>query len=175
MKNRLLIILLITLLNLISGGEARGNRPGDVVKLGQGKSFKPAADKDRIWVLSPRSRPEGDQDLIIYELDPISLRPLSIERVNSRPGSVRLSGEGLLLQSPDGRALYAFWNEPDARREFANRLMFSAFDKATRKWNAPITVNDDQAASKDRSKGGRNPDRQLSTGNWIAAGCRLRP
>jgi isochorismate hydrolase len=32
------------------------------------------------------------------------------------------------MQSPDGRALYAFWNEPDTRRQFANRLMFSAFD-----------------------------------------------
>jgi hypothetical protein len=76
MKNRLLIILLITLLNLTSGVEARGKRPGDVVEIGQGKSFKLVADKDRIWVMSPRSRPEGNQDLILYELDPVSLRPL---------------------------------------------------------------------------------------------------
>jgi outer membrane receptor protein involved in Fe transport len=139
--------------------EASGNRPGDVVEIGQGKSFKLVADKDRIWVLSPRSRPEGDQDLILYELDPVSLRTLWSEKVNSRPGSIRLSGEGLLLQSPDGRALYAFWNELDSRREFANRLMFSAFDKTTRKWKSPVTVNDDQAATTHSFQGaGVGPD-----------------
>jgi hypothetical protein len=130
-----------------SGGEASDERLSDSIQIGKGKSFKLVTDKDRIWVLSPQSRPDGDQDLILYELDPISLRPLSSERVNPQPGSVRLSGEGLLLQSPDGRTLYAFWNEPDTRRQFANRLMFSAFDKATRKWKAPITVNDDHAAT----------------------------
>jgi hypothetical protein len=147
MKTNLLIILFITLFNLITGGEARGKRSEEVVEIGQGKYFKLVADKDRIWVLSPQSSPQGDQDLILYELDPVSLRACWSEKVNSRPGSVRLSGEGLLLQSTDGRSLYAFWNEPDSRRDLTNRLMFSAFDKATRKWKAPLKVNDDQAAA----------------------------
>jgi hypothetical protein len=150
-----------------TGGEASGKRPGDVVEISQGKSFKLVADEDRVWVLTPRSSPEGDQDLILYELDPVSLRPISSERVNPRPGSVRLSGEGLLLQSTDGRALYAFWNEPDSRREFANRLMFSAFDKAARKWKAPITVNDDQAATTHSFQGaGVGPDGVIHVA-WI--------
>jgi hypothetical protein len=167
MKRYPLIILLITLFNLTSGGEASGNRSSDSVQIGKGKSFKLVVDKDRIWVLSPQSRPEGDHDLILYELDPVSLRPLSRERVNPRPGSVRLSGEGLLLQSPDGRALYAFWNEPDSRRQFANRLRFSAFDKATRKWKAPVTVNDDQAATTHSFQGaGVSPDGTVHVA-WI--------
>lgn len=147
--------------------EACRKRPTDVVEIGQGKSFKLVADGEQIWVLSPRSRPEGDQDLILYELDPVSLRPRSSERVNSRPGNVRVSGEALLLQSPDGSSLYTFWNEPDSRRDFANRLMFSAFDKATRKWKAPVTVNDDQAATTHSFQGaGVGPDGVIHVA-WI--------
>jgi hypothetical protein len=167
MKKRLFIILLITLFNLTSGGEAREKRPGDVVEIGQGNSFKLVADKDRIWAMAPQSDPEGKQDLVLYELDPVSLRVLWSEKVISRPGGVRLSGEGLLLQSPDGRALYAFWNEPDSRREFANRLILSSFDKATRKWKAPIIVNDDQAATTHSFQGaGVSPDGAIHVA-WI--------
>jgi hypothetical protein len=167
MKKYQLLIILITLFNLVSGAEASSKRPSDSVQIGKGKSFKLVADKDCIWVLAPRSRPEGDQDLILYELDPVSLRPRWSERVNPRPGSVRLSGEGLLLQSPDGRALYAFWNEADSRREFANRLMFSAFDKGARKWKAPVTVNDDQAATTHSFQGaGVSPDGAIHVA-WI--------
>jgi hypothetical protein len=158
-KSLVLIAVSVAFWLLEAGNPLRAMASGDAAEIGRGKSFKLVADGHRVWVLSPVSRSKGGQDLILYEVDAVSLRTLSTNRVNPRPGSVRLSGEGLLLQSSNGRALYAFWNEPDARRELANRLMFSAFDKVTRKWKAPVTINDDLAATTHSFQGaGVGPD-----------------
>jgi hypothetical protein len=101
----------------------------------------------RIWLLSSVNRAEGGQDLLLHEADPVSLRPVSSARVNPKAGNVRVSSEssGLLLRSGDHRSLYAFWNEPDERHRFANRLVFSAYDISTRKWSPPLKINDDEA------------------------------
>jgi hypothetical protein len=144
------ILVCLTVYTALFGGPAlptfHSNSLGPIM-VGKGSGVQVVADDERIWLLSFKSRHEGGQDLTLHEVDPISLRPVSTRQVNKQPGDVRVTSEssGLLLRAPDRRALYAFWNEPDTRQTFANRLVFSVYDISAGKWGAPLTINDDSA------------------------------